>query len=190
MLKTRKRQTAPAPTAQDVHAEVAQERRDLTQRIESLESYITLDNLKSRKERESDRLAHLRQKAAPFARMRQKKALALLETAQDDLEANLPKFTETAEAAQRARQRVLRERAKELQPAHRGAVARIADALEKLAEALAEEADIRRECQTPDGDVPAVLPEMGFANIALPRDHTSPVSRWFKRARRGGFIKD
>ena len=145
---------------------------------------------KSRKERESDRLAAMRQRAAPFNGMRRRKADRLLEDARDDLQDILPKLNDAAEAAQRARQRQLRERAKELIPAHRGVVARIAVALEALTEALGEEADIRRECQTPEGLVPAVLPEMGFAGVGLPRDHTSPVSKWFKHARRAGFIKD
>ena len=57
MLKTRKRQAQPAPTAKDVHDAVAEKYRGLTERVAGIQAALAIDGLKSRKERESDRFA-------------------------------------------------------------------------------------------------------------------------------------
>ena len=116
-------------------SDLAAQRRALDAEIVGLESALALDATVSAEERQSDRLAVLRERAAPFADMKPRYIRRRLEDARDELEALLPKVFGAIEAKARADRTELRQRAEHLKPQHAAVVERIADALEKLAAA-------------------------------------------------------
>lgn len=192
MTRTKPKRTPLLPGAGEANAiasELAAQRRALDQEIAGIEATLILDGLNI-DERASDRLDALRARAAPFADGKPRRLRLRLEDAQDELKALLPKVFSANEAAARAERGENRRRAERLKPEHAAVVERIADALENLATALDEEARIRNQVRDRNGVIPENLPDMAFAGVGNATDHNSPVSIWFRRARRAGYLKE
>ena len=194
-ILTRKKTTRTplVPTFEEARAaasEFADQRRALDQEIAGLEAALALDKVASPDEREGDRLASLRERAVPFADTKPRHIQRRLEDARDELQDLLPKAFAANEAKARADRTENRKTAEHLKPQHAEAVERIADALEQLAAGLDQEARLRDQVKNPNGLVPDELPDMSFRGIGRAADHNSPISSWFRRARRAGYLKE
>jgi hypothetical protein len=83
----------------------------------------------------------------------------------------------------REKTRAARDKARELAPQHRACVQRIAKSLAALSAALDDYERVRRQ-------VPGLgsLPEAGFPGIGSLKNPQSPVTYWFRRARKLNLI--
>lgn len=192
MTRKKPTRTPLLPTPEEARAtasELADQRRALDTEIAGIEAALTWDAL-SIDERQSDRLTTLRERAAPVADKKPRRLRVRLEDALDERKALLPKVFAANEAAAQAARSENRKRAETLKPEHAKVVERIADALEKLATALDDEARLRDQVKSPNGLIPDTLPGMGFTGVGHAADHNSPVSEWFRRARRAGYITE
>ena len=124
--------------------------------------------------------------AKPFMDLSRRKLDHELDEAEDALWKMRPDLADATEDARRGAVRAVKEKARELEPAHRVAVARIADALEILAEALAEEKRLRGQVCSNGIDH---LPALGLQILGIPADPNSAVSRWAADARRASYLE-
>ena len=109
-----------------------------------------------------------------------------LDEAERELNLMLPALADAQEDARQLAVQTVKDKARELAPAHRAAVARIADALESLVEALAEEKRLREMVSFNSVDY---LPSLGLRVLGVPANPNSPVSCWFADARRAGYLE-
>lgn len=181
--------TAPAvesaPGASDNLAELRARQRELTGRIKGLDAAKGLV-FPNRDVDPAGMVPSLLEAAKPFMDLSRRKLDSELDQAQHELRMMLPGLFDAAEDARRAKVQAAKDKARELEPAHRDAVSRIADALEVLVEALADEKRVRE--QTLLNGV-FYLPDLGLPALGVPSNSSSLLSRWATAARRAGYLE-
>ena len=183
------KRTAPAvesaPVASDRLAELRARRRELAGRIKALKTARGL-NFPNRDVDPAGMVPNLVEAAKPFMDLSRRKLDSELDQAQHELRIMLPDFFDAMEDGRRAAVQAAKDRASELAPAHRAAVSRIADVLEALVEALADEKRLREQTNFHGIDH---LPALGLQILGVPADPNSPVSRWAADARRASYLE-
>ena len=185
LLKRTAPAVEPAPVGSDRLAELRARRRELTARISALKTAKGLV-FPPRDVDPGRMVPSLVEAAEPYLAWSRRKLDSELDEAEHELRVMRPDLADAMEDARRAAVQATKDKASELEPAHRAAVARIADALEVLAEALAEETRLREMVRF---NGIGHLPFLGLPVLGIPANPSSLVSRWFADARRAKYLE-
>lgn len=125
-------------------------------------------------------------KAEPHKGKKRRLLLADIERLEDELELVGPKLTDAREELLAAETVEARTRARRVAPQHLKIAGEIALQLEALAGLLNEESRLRQAVKLPRGG--EALPDLSLAALGTAADINSPISEWFRRARRHGVV--
>lgn len=186
---------APTPSlefvaAQDAYRKIADERTALN---ESLEAMHLAVSLAANGSADSERVPqHLKERAAPYlqkARRSPGRMISEIEDTSSRLDDLMLLFPAAAEAWGAAQSRETSRIAKEIQPQHQAAVAKMIGAVEALSIAIAAEREARRElAQLAPLPSSPYLPDLsGDLLIGTLGDPASPASIWAGRIRKFGI---
>lgn len=167
---------------------LARRQAELVEMIGGMEAATAMNRLRSDRERDSDRLEFVRQKAEPFRDWSERRLARKLEEARETLQQVVAGLTDAHDRAARAERAELVALARNLEPQHRDVAGEIADALQQLSESIETEARLRQELQGRFTSAVDQLPDMSFAAVGRPEHFDSPISEWFRRARRAGIV--
>ena len=187
MMNLMKRAPAvePAPVGDARLVELRGLRRGLMERISGLKTAAALIS-PTCGFGSNDFPSKMREAAKPFMNLSRRKLDSELDRAEHELSNILPNLADAAEDARRAAIRTTKDKARELEPEHRAAVKRIADALETLVDAMADETRIREQT---DLNGIGHLPFLSLPVLGIPANPSSLVSRWFADARRAKYLE-
>lgn len=195
MLTKTKTKPAPAPEptefelAKAAYAEASAKRTELAETVDAL----TLARSLAANGDGQDRVrADLKAAAAPYARLARRPAkindaIDVAELAQRDF---LPTFFEAGENFEAAKRRQTDKLALKLQPAHRGAVKKMAKAVEDLSRATAAERECR-ETLTRTAPLPSSkhLPDLsGELGVGCLSDYSGVAWTWARNLRKLGVL--
>ena len=136
---------------------------------------------------------HLRKKAAPFLKMavrRPEKLNDQLADIEDEIDESTSEYEAVRDLWNAARRRETTRIAGDLQPRHRVAVIKIAEALSAMSRAMEAEAEIRAELARTAPEVESALLPNCIAGLVIGSlgDFNSPASDWARRMRKIGIL--